>query len=88
MEVPTFTPVPPGTRMPSRKFKNISYHSANKVNKWRVYIQRNKKMAFSAYYLTEEDAIRGRDAVFSVLEQERKDMALKPTYSIGSAYFP
>jgi len=88
MDLPTFSPVPPGTLLPSRKFKNISYHPANKVNKWRVYIQRNKKMAFSAYYLTEEEAIRSRDAVLAVLEEERKATPLKPTYSIGSAYFP
>jgi len=74
MDTPTFTPVVPGLR----RNRNISYYPNNKHNQWRVCIQRNKKIFFSAYYPTEEEAIRGRDAVYVVLEEERRAEKVKP----------
>jgi len=74
MDAPTFTEVP----LPvPRHNRNISYHPNNKYNKYRVYIQRKNKTAFSAYYETEEEAIRSRDAVLAVLEEERRAEPVK-----------
>ena len=36
-----------------------------------ILIERNKKVVFSSYYETEDEALKGRDAVLNALEQER-----------------
>jgi hypothetical protein len=51
--------------------RNVTYYPKNKKNKWRVLIERNKKVVFSSYYETEDEALKGRDAVLNALEQER-----------------
>jgi hypothetical protein len=63
MEPVTLTPINPNL--------NIWYCPKNKKNKWRVFIKRNKKIAFSSFYETEEEAVRARDAVLYTLEAER-----------------
>jgi hypothetical protein len=69
MEPVTLTLLPVGTKKKNEN-RNVSYHP-NKKNKWRCCIIRKKKIIFSAFYSTQEEAIRGRDAVLDILEQER-----------------
>jgi len=66
MDLPTFTPV----LLYKKKFKNIQYCEACKYNKYRVCIRRNKKIAFSANYETEAEAIKARDLVRDFLDKE------------------